>query len=96
MTLNFHKKPQRDFVFHFFFNFYYSLKKNFFVLYFFFQHADVHATACWRIGSYAPGRILYMYATLNCFFFLILVLYAFVSLFVVLFTFKLFACLILL
>ena len=21
---------------------------------FFFQHADVHATACWRIGSYAP------------------------------------------
>ena len=20
----------------------------------FFQHADVHATACWRIGSYAP------------------------------------------
>ena len=25
----------------------------FFALYFF-QHADVHATACWRIGSYAP------------------------------------------
>ena len=23
-------------------------------LFFFLQHADVHATACWRIGSYAP------------------------------------------
>ena len=28
---------------------------NFFCSLFFFQHADVHATACWRIGSYAPG-----------------------------------------
>ena len=28
----------------------------FFCSLFFFQHADVHATACWRIGSYAPGR----------------------------------------
>jgi hypothetical protein len=26
----------------------------FFCSLFFFQHADVHATACWRIGSYAP------------------------------------------
>ena len=59
MTLNFHKKPQRDFVFHF--------KKNKFIipylfylfcsLSFFLQHADVHATACWRIGSYAPASI---------------------------------------
>ena len=56
MTLNFHKKPQRDFVFHFFFNFYYSLFILFVLLFIFFlQHADVHATACWRIGSYAPG-----------------------------------------
>ena len=30
----------------------------FFALYFFFQHADVHATACWRIGSYAPANVL--------------------------------------
>ena len=57
MTLNFHKKPQRDFVFHFFLNFYYSLFILFFLLFIFFlQHADVHATACWRIGSYAPAR----------------------------------------
>jgi hypothetical protein len=28
----------------------------FFALYFCFQHADVHATACWRIGSYAPDH----------------------------------------
>ena len=59
MTLNFHKKPQRDSVFHFFLKFllfliYFIL----FALYFFFQHADVHATACWRIGSYAPGLYL--------------------------------------
>jgi hypothetical protein len=25
-------------------------------LFFFLQHADVHATACWRIGSYAPAK----------------------------------------
>jgi hypothetical protein len=24
-------------------------------LFYFLQHADVHATACWRIGSYAPA-----------------------------------------
>jgi hypothetical protein len=29
----------------------------FFCSLFFFQHADVHATACWRIGSYAPDII---------------------------------------
>jgi hypothetical protein len=29
----------------------------FFALYFCFQHADVHATACWRIGSYAPDNV---------------------------------------
>ena len=27
-------------------------------LFFFLQHADVHATACWRIGSYAPAGTL--------------------------------------
>jgi hypothetical protein len=27
----------------------------FFCSLFFFQHADVHATACWRIGNYAPA-----------------------------------------
>jgi hypothetical protein len=27
----------------------------FFISLFFFQHAHVHATACWRIGSYAHG-----------------------------------------
>jgi hypothetical protein len=55
MTLNFHKKPQRDFVFHFFLKFLlFLIYFIFFALYFFFQHADVHATACWRIGSYAP------------------------------------------
>ena len=57
MTLYFQKKPQRDFVFHFFFNLYYSLFILFFLLFIFFlQHADVHATACWRIGSYASVR----------------------------------------
>ena len=54
MTMNFHKKPQRDFVFHFFFNFYCFLFILFFYSLYFFQHADVHATVCWRIGSYAP------------------------------------------
>jgi hypothetical protein len=59
MTLNFHKNPQRDFVFHFFFYFYYSLFIfYFFCSLFFFQHADVHATARWRIGSYAPEPAL--------------------------------------
>jgi hypothetical protein len=29
----------------------------FFALYYFFQHADVHAIACWRIGSYAPVNV---------------------------------------
>ena len=29
----------------------------FFCSLFFFQHADVHATACWRIGSYAPDNL---------------------------------------
>jgi hypothetical protein len=29
----------------------------FFCSLFFFQHADVHATACWRIGSYAPVNV---------------------------------------
>jgi hypothetical protein len=59
MTLYFQKKPQRDFVFHFFFNLYYSLFILFFLLFIFFlQHADVHATACWRIGSYAPARVI--------------------------------------
>ena len=34
---------------------YYSLFILFFLLFiYFFQHADVHATVCWRIGSYAP------------------------------------------
>ena len=61
MTLNFHKKPQRDFVFHFFFKFLlFLIYFIFFALYFFFQHADVHATACWRIGSYAPAHTLYI------------------------------------
>ena len=31
----------------------------FFCSLFFFQHADVHATACWRIGSYAPASAWY-------------------------------------
>ena len=64
MTLNFHKKPQRDFVFPFFFKFLlFLIYFFFFALYFCFQHADVHATACWRIGSYAPGyhKILWIY-----------------------------------
>ena len=61
MTLNFHKKPQRDFVFHFFFKFLLFLIYFIcFALYFFFlRHADVHATACWRIGSYAPDWYTY-------------------------------------
>jgi hypothetical protein len=60
MTLNFHKKPQRDFVFHFFLKFLlFLIYFIFFALYFFFQHADVHATACWRIGSYAPASAWY-------------------------------------
>jgi hypothetical protein len=52
MTLNCHKKPQRDFVFPFFKIF--IIPFFFFALYFCFLHADVHATACWHIGSYAP------------------------------------------
>jgi hypothetical protein len=64
MTMNFHKKLQQDFVFHFFLNFYYSLFILFFCSLFFFQHADVHATACWRIESYAPGHyMLFSYQT---------------------------------
>jgi hypothetical protein len=31
----------------------------FFSSLYFFQHADVHATACWRIGSYAPACVPY-------------------------------------
>ena len=35
-----------------------------FLLFIFFQHADVHATACWRIESYAPGHyMLFSYQT---------------------------------
>ena len=58
MTLNFHKKPQRDSVcLPLFFTFLlFLIYFIFFALYFFFQHADVLATACWRIGSYAPGK----------------------------------------
>jgi hypothetical protein len=38
MTLNFHKKPQRDFVFHFFFKFLlFLIYFIFFALYFFFS-----------------------------------------------------------
>ena len=36
-SLNFHKKPQRDFVFHFFLKFYYSLFILFFLLFIFFS-----------------------------------------------------------
>ena len=54
MTLNFHKKPQRDFVFHFLKKIIIPYLFYFFCSLLFFHHADVHATACWRIGSYAP------------------------------------------
>ena len=39
----------------------------FFCSLFFFQHADVHATACWRIGSYAPDHSFPLFVVLFCF-----------------------------
>ena len=71
MTLNFHKKPQRDFVFHFFFNFYYSLIILFFFSFFFFFSARRCARNCvlayrelrvWMVYMYVlPKLIKYMY-----------------------------------
>jgi hypothetical protein len=38
-----------------------NLSSIFCLLFIFFLHADVHATACWRIGSYAPGAAVYQW-----------------------------------
>ena len=46
MTLNFHKKPQPNFVFHFFFFFYYSLFILFVLLFIFFSSARRCARNC--------------------------------------------------
>ena len=58
MTLNFHKKPQRDFVFHFFFKFLlFLIYFIFFALYFFFQHADAGADPGGAHPARAPPKI---------------------------------------
>jgi hypothetical protein len=64
MTLNFHKKPQRDFVFHFFKKIYYSLFILFYLLFICFSSA--RRCACNCVLAYRELRawliyIMYMY-----------------------------------